>query len=96
MCPVASRALSEEEQVLEAAGIDVHGAGEVLRLGWNALVRDWRDDPAVESQRCKLARVWASQGVPAILDGESVRLRALTEVRYDPAVVRVLSIPKDV
>ena len=95
MCPAASRVLAEEERVLEAAAIDVHGAGEVLRLGWNALVRDWRDDPAVASQRCRMARVWSSEGVPAILDGESVRLKSMTEVRYEPNVARVLGVPKE-
>lgn len=96
MCPVASRALNDEEQTLEAAALNVQGAAEALRLGVNALVRDWRVDPAVENQRCQVARIWSAEGVPAILDGEAVRLKPLTEVRYEPAVVRVLSIPKDV
>lgn len=96
MCPTASRILADEEQVLEAAALNVQGAAQAIRLGLNALVRDWRDDPAVEVARCKLARIWSSQGVPAILDGESVRLKSLAEVRWKPDVVRVLSIPKDV
>lgn len=96
MCPTTSRALADEEQALEAAVLDVTGVADVIRLGLNALVRDWRDDPAVESRRCRLARVWSAQGIPAVLDGESVRLKAATEVRYDPKVVRVLAIPKDV
>lgn len=96
MCPTTSRALADEEQALEAAALDVTGVADVVRLGLNALVRDWRDDPAVESRRCRLARVWSAQGIPAVLDGESVRLKAATEVRYEPKVVRVLTIPKDV
>jgi hypothetical protein len=50
----------------------------------------------VHVERCRVARLWASQGVPAILDGESVRLKALAEVRYTPKVARILAIPKDV
>ncbi len=96
MCPTTSRALTDEEQVLEAAALDLKGVADVVRLGLNALVRDWRDDPAVASRRCRLARIWSSQGIPAVLDGESVRLRSATEVRYTPKVARVLSIPKDV
>ena len=96
MCPTTSRALTDEEQVLEAAALDLKGVADVVRLGLNALVRDWRDDPAVASRRCRLARIWTSQGIPAVLDGESVRLRSATEVRYTPKVARVLSIPKDV
>lgn len=95
MCPTASRALADEEQALEAAVLNVRGAADAVRLGLNALVRDWRDDPSVETQRCRVARVWSAQGVPAILDGESVRLKSLAEVRYQPAVVRILGIPKD-
>jgi diacylglycerol kinase family enzyme len=96
MCPISSRALNEEEETLEAAALNVHSAADAFRLGVNALVRDWRDDRSVESQRCKLARIWSAQGVPAILDGEAVRLKSLTEVRYQPAVARILAIPKDV
>lgn len=96
MCPTTSRALADEEQALEAAAVNVNNAAQVFRLGINALVRDWRDDPAVESRRCRLARIWSAQGVPAVLDGESVRLKAVTEVRYEPAVARILAIPKDV
>jgi diacylglycerol kinase family enzyme len=96
MCPIASRAMAEEEQALEAAVFDVKGARDAFRLGFHALTGDWRDDPAVESQRCEIARIWAAQGVPAILDGESVRLKSLVEVSYKPNLVRVLAIPKDV
>lgn len=96
MCPVTSRALADEEQALEAAALNLRGAADAFRLGINALVRDWRDDPAVESERCRLTRIWSAHPIPAVLDGESLRLKSLTEVRYDPAVVRILSIPKDV
>jgi diacylglycerol kinase family enzyme len=95
MCPAASKVLDEEEQVLEAVAVDVKGVGEVVRLGWNALIHDWRDDPGVDSERCRIARVWSSQAVPAILDGESVRLKSLTELRYDPKVCRVLGIDRE-
>lgn len=96
MCPIASRALAEEEDTLEAAALDITNAREAFRLGFHALTGDWRNDPAVETQRCAVARAWAAEGVPAILDGESVRLSPLVEVSYRPDVVRVLSIPKDV
>ena len=41
-------------------------------------------------------RVWAATGVPALLDGELVRLHTSAEVTYSPAVARMLVIPKDV
>jgi diacylglycerol kinase family enzyme len=95
MCPHVSRAMADEEPALEAAALDLRGAPDVFRLGINALVRDWREDPAVEVRRCRLARVWAASGIPALLDGELVRLHTSAEVTYVPAVARMLVIPKD-
>lgn len=95
MCPLASRAMDDDAGALEAAALDVRGAGEALRLGLNALVRDWRVDPAVESRPCHVARVWSAQGIPALLDGEVVKLSRLAEVRYEPNVCRVLALPRE-
>lgn len=95
MCPIASKALRAEDPVLEAAALNVRGAGEVLRLGFNALIGDWRDDPGVEHQACRTARVWSAHRIPAVLDGEAVLLPNLTEVRFDPKVCRVLTPPKE-
>lgn len=95
MCPMASKVMHAEDGRLEAAALDPKGAGEILRLGINAMVRDWRLDPAVDDRFCKIARVWSAQGIPAILDGETVKLPSLIDVRYDPKVCRVLAPPKD-
>lgn len=95
MCPIASKVMRAEDPALEAAALNPNGAGEILRLGINALVRDWRVDPSVENQFCRRARVWSAQGIPALLDGEIVRLPSVVDVRYDPNVCRVLTPPKD-
>jgi diacylglycerol kinase family enzyme len=95
ICPIASRAMDAEDQALEAAALNIHGAGEALRLGVNAIVRDWRFDPGVDNQACKIARVWSAHPIPALLDGETVRLSGLTEIRYEPAICRVLAPPKE-
>jgi len=95
LCPAISRALDEDHPALEAAVLDLKGAADVLSLGFHALVGDWRNAPAVAATPCQLARVWAAEGVPAILDGEAVRLRTAAQVRYDPNVVRVLRLPKE-
>jgi diacylglycerol kinase family enzyme len=95
MCPHVSRVMADEEPALEAAALDVRGAADAFRLGVNALVRDWRDDPAVASRRVRSTRVWSAGGIPALLDGELVRLHNACEVTYRPAVVRMLAIPKD-
>lgn len=95
ICPIASKAMHAEDPVLEAAALNPSGAGEILRLGINALVRDWRVDPSVDNEVCRRARVWSAQGIPALLDGETVRLPSVTEIRYDPKVCRVLTPPKE-
>lgn len=95
MCPIASKALDAETPALEVAGFDIQSAGETLRLGLNALIRDWRVDPAVDVHACQVVRVWSARTIPAILDGETVRLKANTEVRYRPAVCRVLAPRRD-
>jgi diacylglycerol kinase family enzyme len=95
MCPLTSRALNNDEIALEAAALDLHGAADAFRMGLHALTGDWRDAPGVQTERCQAARVWASRGIPAILDGESVQLRTLAEVRYIKKVARILAIPKD-
>lgn len=95
LCPHVSRALPDEAPALEAAALDLQGAADAFRLGFQALVGDWRDAPAVETAPCQLARVWAASAIPALLDGEMVRLSTSAEVAYRPAVARVLAPPKD-
>lgn len=95
ICPIASKVMHADDPCLEAAALNPHGAGEALRLGLNALVRDWRVDPAVDDQFARVAHVWSAQGIPAILDGESVRLPSVAEIRFDPCICRVLTPPRE-
>ena len=95
MCPIASKGMDADTQALEASALNIRDAAEVLRLGVNALIRDWRLDPGVESEACQVVRVWSAQLIPAILDGETVKLSSLTEIRYEPAVCRILAPPQD-
>jgi diacylglycerol kinase family enzyme len=96
MCPLTSRVMNSDEAALECAALDVQDVADAFRLGFHALTGDWRDAPGVEVERCQLGRVWSVHGIPALLDGEAVRLKTLTEVRYTPKVARILAIPKDV
>jgi diacylglycerol kinase family enzyme len=95
LSPLISRALEDDEPVLEAAIFDLKGASDVLSLGFHALIGDWRDAPAVEAVRCRAARIWAAERIPAILDGEAVRLESAADIVFRPDVVRVLALPKD-
>ncbi len=95
MCPLTSRVLNNDDATLEVAALDLNGALDAFRLGFYALRGDWRDAPGVDTERCTRARVWAAHGIPAILDGESVTLKAQAEVLYAERVARILAIPKD-
>jgi diacylglycerol kinase family enzyme len=95
MCPLASKAMRDEEQALEAACVSPTGAGDALRLGLHAALGDWRRDPAVEIEHCRQARIWSSGHIPAVLDGEPARLASVAEVRFRPLAVRVLAPPKE-
>ncbi|UTP40023.1 diacylglycerol kinase family lipid kinase [Phenylobacterium sp. LH3H17] len=95
LCPMASKAMSNDEQALEVAAIDPKGLADAARMGIKAIVDDWRNDPAVEVRSCRSAGVWAAGRIPAVLDGEPVRLNATTRVTWRPKVARILAPPKE-
>jgi len=90
--PLISRAL-EAPVGLEAAVLNPRGASEAFRLAASALFSDWRHDPAVVTTVIRHAAAWASHEMPAILDGESVRLGRRASVRYVPCAFRTLAPP---
>lgn len=95
LCPLASRAMSNDEQALEAAAIDPRSFVDVARIGIASLVDDWRNDPAVEVRSCRSAGVWAAGRIPAVLDGEPARLAATARVTWRPRVARILAPPPE-
>ncbi len=90
--PMISKVI-QEETVLEVAALEMHSASEVFRLAFNGLVSDWRHDPGVIDQVCRNGRVWARRAIPAILDGEVVRLETNAAFSFAPAAFRVLAPP---
>lgn len=93
LCPLTSAVMDDDDQALEAGVLTPSSAVEAFRLAVNAATGDWRRDPAVQSIRCGRARVRAAGGIPAVLDGEPMRLRATAEVRWKPKVARILAPP---
>jgi diacylglycerol kinase family enzyme len=95
MCPMISKTLSDEEQWMEAAAIDPHNAAEAMRIGarvaLSRLVGDWRQDPAVTIGLCRSGRVWANFPLPALIDGEPVKLGRDTTFSYRPKAFRALA-----
>jgi diacylglycerol kinase family enzyme len=90
MCPLVSAQLHEDEQALEAAALDPTNALDIFRLGVNTVTGNWRNDPSVIVGRCRIGKVWAGGRIPAILDGEPVRLDDNVRIRFRPKAFRAL------
>lgn len=88
--PLISRAM-ETPSGLESAVMNLNSANEVFRLAANALFSDWRSDPSVMTEVVRRAEVWAGQEMPAILDGESVRIGKRASVKFLPCAFRTLA-----
>ena len=90
--PLVSAVLRDEAPALEAAALELRGAVDVFRLAAHALAGDWRADPAVDTRLCRKARAFAAGRIPAVLDGEPVRLDRAAEIRFRPNVFRALAL----
>lgn len=99
MCPLVSRGMPDDERALEAAVINPRGFTEAFRLGAHALmsdlIGDWRADPSVEVTRCRSGTAWASGRIPAILDGEPLRLHKRVDFRFVPTAFRAFAPPRE-
>lgn len=90
LCPLVSADLDADEPALEAAALDPAGALDIFRLGVNTVTGNWRNDPSVTVGRCRTGKVWAGGRIPAILDGEPVRLGDTVNIRFRPKAFRAL------
>lgn len=90
LCPLTSRQLSDDEDVLEAAAFKVEGPGDALRLAWNAAFRDWRADPTVERAKLRTADIESGGPIPALLDGETFELDRQVRVTLAPEAFHAL------
>ena len=90
--PMISKIVREETK-LEVAALEMHSATEVLRLAVHGLISDWRRDPGVVDELCVKGQVWARRAIPAILDGEMVKLDAAARFVFEPAAFRALAPP---
>ena len=88
--PLISTALTRHDG-LEAAVMKTSDAREAFRLAATAVFSDWRNDPSVETQVVKRANVWARSRIPAILDGETVRLSTDAQVTFQAVAFRALA-----
>jgi diacylglycerol kinase family enzyme len=99
LCPLVSKALKEDDGALEAAALDPQGALDAFRLALRAAASevtarfDWRDDPSVETTRCRSGVVWAKSSIPALCDGEPVTLGHRARIEFRDTAFRALAPP---
>ena len=92
MCPLVSRAMTDDE-ALEAAALDPHGAVDAFRLGLMTVLGAWRKDPVVTVEPCVEGQAWARGRIPVILDGEPHRLDSPVSIRFRREAFRALAPP---
>lgn len=90
ICPLVSEEMSDSEQALEAAIIDVESAAEVIGLATTAAFGKWRDDKNIRLTKTKRLNVQSSKDIPATLDGEKVNLGRSAEIDFVSKALTVL------
>jgi diacylglycerol kinase family enzyme len=90
ICPLISEQMSDSEQALEVAIIDVESAAEVVRFITTAAFGKWRDDRNILLTKTKRVNVQSSKDIPATLDGERVNLGRSAEIDFVSRVLTVI------
>lgn len=79
--PMISKVM-DENTGLEAASMKTSDAGQAVRLAAHAVFNDWRNDPAVTTRPAKRIRIRSRSSIPAVVDGEPIKLKPDAEVRF--------------
>jgi diacylglycerol kinase family enzyme len=90
ICPLISEEMSDSEQALEAAIIDVENAAEVIGLATTAAFGKWRDDRNILLTKTKRVNVQSTKEISATLDGEKVNLGRSAEIDFVSEALTVL------
>jgi Sphingosine kinase and enzymes related to eukaryotic diacylglycerol kinase len=93
ICPLVSEEMLESEQALEAAGIEVENAAELLGLATAAAFGKWRDDESVTLTKTRQVTVQSNRDISLFLDGEKVKAGSIAEITFVPSAVNVI-VPK--
>jgi diacylglycerol kinase family enzyme len=90
ICPLVSEEMSDSEQALEVAVVDVENAVEVISLVTAAMFTKWRHDSNILRTKTNRVEVQSSKDIPAILDGERVNLGRCAEIGFISKAANVL------
>jgi diacylglycerol kinase family enzyme len=90
ICPLVAEQMSDLEQALEAAAVDVENATQLLGLATAAAFGKWRDDERVTLTKTRQVTVQSSRDIPLFLDGERVRAGKNAEITFVQRAVNVV------
>jgi diacylglycerol kinase family enzyme len=90
ICPLVSEEMSDSEQALEVAVIDVESAAELIGLATTAAFGKWRNDRSILLTKTKRVDVQSTKDIPATLDGETVNLGRNAEIDFVLRAVTVI------
>jgi Sphingosine kinase and enzymes related to eukaryotic diacylglycerol kinase len=90
ICPLISEEMSDWEQALEAAVIDVESAADMIGLASTAAFGKWRDNRNIRLTKTKRVDVQSKKDIPATLDGERVNLGRSAEIDFVSRAVTVI------
>ena len=90
--PLVSEGMSDSEQALEAAAIDVENA-ELVALATAPAFGKWREDESVTLTKTCHVTVKSSREVPLFLDGERVNVGKKAKISFVSDAVNVI-VPK--
>ena len=82
--------MSDSEQALEAAAIEVDNVAEVIGLLTVAAFGKWRDKRNMVLTKTNRVHVQSSKDIPGILDGEKVNLGTSAEINFVSKALTVL------
>jgi diacylglycerol kinase family enzyme len=82
ICPLVSKEMSDAEQALEAAAVDIENAAELFGLATAATLGKWRDDQSVTLTKTRHVTVQSSRDVPLFVDWERVNVDKKAENQF--------------
>jgi diacylglycerol kinase family enzyme len=91
ICPAIAKDMNPDEPTLEAAAVDPETAAALFGLAFHAAFDGWRNDASVSLAKVKTLCVTGHGEVPAILDGETVRLGRTVDLSFLPVAFRALT-----
>lgn len=90
ICPLVSERMSDSEQALEAAAINLRSAAELLGLATAAALGKWRDDENVILSRTQRVALQSGRDIPLFLDGERVKVGDNAQIFFVSNAVNVI------